>query len=439
MNTITYVNTPGIYYAISYWMAAMVVIYLNPVKRTMKTLVFTGFIFLVIISCFMIITDGINRLLFIPCMLVIIALLFFLLYFCCEFSFITSGYFCVRVFILGEFMASLGWQLYYFYVEKIKQPDNLFLRIIFFIIINVIIFFILMLFEKNRKNDIRLLKVTKRSLITVIFIGLTIFIFSNLSYVYENTPFSTHFTYDIFIIRTLVDFVGVAILFAYEQLLSEFQMKTEIDMMENMLTMQHNNYKVSQASIEMVNRKYHDLKHQIALLRTDISSDMQLSYLDQIENDIRCYETQNKTGNKILDTILTGKSIVCQNDNISFTCVADGTLLQFMNPLDICTIFGNALDNAIECVRKIDNPDKRMIHILLVNDKSFVKIRIENYFEKVLKYQNNIPVTTKSNKLNHGFGIKSIQSSVNKYGGSVTIHAENNWFELRILLPIDNK
>lgn len=77
-----------------------------------------------------------------------------------------------------------------------------------------------------------------------------------------------------------------------------------------------------------------------------------------MEDEIRQYEAQNKTGNKVLDTVLTSKSLYCAKHGITFTCVADGTLLDFMDIMDICSIFGNALDNAIECELKIADKEK---------------------------------------------------------------------------------
>ena len=53
------------------------------------------------------------------------------------------------------------------------------------------------------------------------------------------------------------------------------------------------------------------------------------TFLDKMEADIKKYESQNKTGNKVLDTVLTTKSLYCAKHNITFTCVADGTLLEF--------------------------------------------------------------------------------------------------------------
>lgn len=66
-------------------------------------------------------------------------------------------------------------------------------------------------------------------------------------------------------------------------------------------------------------------------LRTAVNEDEKEAYLDHMERDIKCYEAQNKTGNRILDTILTAKTIQCQNHGISLTYVADGKELEFEN------------------------------------------------------------------------------------------------------------
>ena len=53
-------------------------------------------------------------------------------------------------------------------------------------------------------------------------------------------------------------------------------------------------------------------------------------------------KAQNKTGNKVLDTILTAKSIECQSKKIQMNCIADGKILSFMDPFDISILIGNA-------------------------------------------------------------------------------------------------
>ena len=112
--------------------------------------------------------------------------------------------------------------------------------------------------------------------------------------------------------------------------------------MQNVLQNQYVQYKQSRESIDLINYKYHDLKHQIAVLRSETDPEKRNEFLNHMEDEIRQYEAQNKTGNKVLDTVLTSKSLYCAKHGITFTCVADGTLLDFMDIMDICSIFGSA-------------------------------------------------------------------------------------------------
>ena len=184
------------------------------------------------------------------------------------------------------------------------------------------------------------------------------------------------------------------------------------------------------------NQKYHDLKHQINLLKSGADSEKAEEYLEQMEREIKIYETQNKTGNKVLDTILTSKSMHCQRHGIELKFMGEGQLLNFMEDMDISALFGNMLDNAIESVVKIKDRQKRLISLHVIQDKQFIRIRTENYCEENVQFQDGIPITTKKDKRFHGYGMKSMKKIVEKYGGSVMAGKTDNWFELKILIPM---
>jgi sensor histidine kinase regulating citrate/malate metabolism len=134
--------------------------------------------------------------------------------------------------------------------------------------------------------------------------------------------------------------------------------------------------------------------------------------------------------------VLTGKSILCSRKNIKLISYADAHLLDFIDVMDICSIFGNALDNAIECVEQVEHTDKRSIKLYVYTKNSFIMIRIENYYENILTFEDGLPKTTKDGGLNHGYGIKNIKSIAEKYGGHITITANDNWFRIMILIPL---
>ena len=108
------------------------------------------------------------------------------------------------------------------------------------------------------REDVEL-PVTQKEFFSAVIIVAIVFIVSNVSYLYSHTPFSSSFPYEVFIIRTLADLGGVAILYAYHIQLVRLQNRFEARNLENILEMQYANYQISEQIMELVNQKYHDL------------------------------------------------------------------------------------------------------------------------------------------------------------------------------------
>ena len=434
MNTAEVLNTPGYYYAIAYALSVFVIACTNERKIGRWKLAAVSCAQFALLLFFMTATDGVRQELFIPSMLLIVVLLLGYIYICNDFSLREAGFYCVKAFINGEFAASLCWQIYY-YLRYVKDMHGEALRWVELILVYAVIFVALTLMELSLKKDLEELHITRRELLVVIIIAASVFAMSNLSYLDQNGLFSGSFVMDIFIIRTLVDLSGIAVLYAYHIQVKEIQIRFEKDTLRNIMEMQYKNYQLSKENIDMVNQKYHDLKHQINLLKTQAYVGKSTSYLEKMEHEIRVYETQNKTGNQILDAVLTNKAMICQNKEIELKFIVDGEALSFMEDMDVSALFGNMLDNAIESAEKQQEKQKRLIWLYVTKEKQFVRIRTENYCDEKIRFKNGMPVTTKKDRRLHGYGMKSIKSTVEKYHGSVVAAQENNWFELKILLP----
>ena len=196
-------------------------------------------------------------------------------------------------------------------------------------------------------------------------------------------------------------------------------------------------YKMTSETIESINRKCHDLKHQIRLLKKTTDEKALQDYLDEIEDDIMIYDTALETGNRALDTVLMEKGLFCKNHDIQWSCMVDGTKLDFMKIEDIYAIFGNALENAVTAVMQIASPQKRVISVKILEQNQLLMIQIQNYYEGQLNFEKGLPLTTKKNKSEHGYGMKSIRYTAEKYDGIVTVQAKNNIFMLQILIPVN--
>ena len=125
-----------------------------------------------------------------------------------------------------------------------------------------------------------------------------------------------------------------------------------------------------------------------------------------------------------------------QEDIFAIRTLADGALLNRLHVADICTIFGNARDNALESVVMIPDPQKRLIHVSVSAQKNFIFINISNTLGTDLIESEDSLLTTKEDKKNHGYGLKGIKYAAGKYGGHVAYKAEDGWFRLNILIPI---
>lgn len=427
-------DIPRIYTAIAEWLACL--LFIIPLKKRFDRFKTVGMmaVSLVLQSVFLVATGGLIIYLWIPCMIVAVMLMILFIYGCCDISITDATYFGMIAFVVAEFMASVEWQIVCFF-WKGQLPAIWFKALLLIVIYGAIALILLRLIHVHLPKDAKM-DISKKEYFSGLLIAVAVFAVSNMSYLTVNTPFSGRYSFEIGNIRTLVDLGGIAILYAHLIQCCELRVRKELEAVQSVLQNQYVQYKQSRENIELINYKYHDLKHQIAFLRSESDPAKREEFLNRMEEEIRQYEAQNKTGNKVLDTVLTTKSLYCAKHGITFTCVADGTLLDFMDVMDVCSIFGNALDNAIECELKIADKEKRLIHVTVSKQKNFLILRFENYYEEALQYQEGKLVTTKKDKEYHGYGLKSIRYTVNKYEGAVSIDTNGNWFELKILIPM---
>ena len=397
-------NIPRLYTALADWLACLLYLFFLP-KRTAGWRRYTiHAVFLLLLGVFMQATGQVPQFWFLPCIAVSILIMYLYIRMQTDVPARCAGYYCVRAFILGELAASLEWQLYYYMAGQQGTPGTG-VRVCILAVVYAAVYGVVFALERNYNDIASPLHVHKKEFLSTLFIGVAVYAASNLSYVSPDTPFSGKMTAEIYNIRTLVDLGGMAILFAHHMQLVEYRRKKERDALQNVLQAQYAQYRSAQDSIDLINKKYHDLKHQIAVLRSETSEE-KAHYLDAMEQEIRSYEAQNKTGNEVLDTILTSKSLYCQQHGITLTCVADGAALDFMDTMDLCSLFGNALDNAIESVEKLPDSEQRLIHLVVARKKSFVWIRVENTYDGTFQADGTLPKTTKTDARYHGYGLR---------------------------------
>ena len=184
---------------------------------------------------------------------------------------------------------------------------------------------------------------------------------------------------------------------------------------------------------EKVRSVYHDMKNHLLVLQRQINSPETAEMVEKLQSQVAMYGDYEHTGNDILDIILKEKSETAREKHIALSVTADLNGVDFIEPLDVSTIFGNGLDNAIEASEKLPE-EQRAILVKAGRVQNFFSVLIENSCLQNREYTKQR--TTKNDDFLHGFGISNMRKAAEKYDGQLTIKCENEKFTLKILIPI---
>ena len=220
-------------------------------------------------------------------------------------------------------------------------------------------------------------------------------------------------------------------------MLQESNKAKEYREMKDILSRQNSAQRSAKANYEAVQIKIHDLKAQVNALRLskDLITDEKLNELDRSLNSVG---SVGQTGNHMLDVLLSEKSALFSKHKIQFTIMADGGLLTNILPEDIYALFGNALDNVFEAELK-EEKTRRSCTFQITKKGDFAFCTILNSVANPPKLKSNeLPVSSKKTGA-HGYGLLSMKTTAEKYGGTMVLQSTGNSFSVRILLPISGK
>jgi len=227
----------------------------------------------------------------------------------------------------------------------------------------------------------------------------------------------------------------VFILWVQLDIRRQLLLRRELDFQRQIWLQSKQQYQMSRENIDLINQKCHDLKKQIKVLREYCNKAQQEDFVENIGRSISIYDSSVRTGNEVIDTLLTEKSLVCSQHQIALSFVADGESVAFMDPIDLYTVLSNILDNAIESVIRLPDPEQRIVTLRIFQRAGVAFIQEENCYIGELVMADGLPVTTKADQDYHGYGIKSIRAVVEKYKGLLRISTKGQRFELHISLP----
>ncbi len=137
------------------------------------------------------------------------------------------------------------------------------------------------------------------------------------------------------------------------------------------------------------------------------------------------------TGNGIVDAILSEKQAKAKEHHIVIRF--DGSVPpSALAPIDLCVIFGNTLDNALDACQKLPDESEKVISISSQCRQGFIFITIENPTSEPVTIKNNMIQTTKNDRVLHGFGLYSLNKTIKKYDGELKLSSEDHRFRVNI-------
>ncbi len=231
----------------------------------------------------------------------------------------------------------------------------------------------------------------------------------------------------------------VLVLFLIFGLFRQNKLQEEKDKLNSFLNAEEKKHELSKELTEVINTKFHDLKHQLILFEKKTDNEEYRREIVHIKESISAYESLVDSGNATLDLVVSQKNMICEQDKIQFSYLLDGKLLLFMEPLDIAALFGNALDNAINYVKGVSMPEKRYISMRIEKRSEIVYVHLENYFSGKVEFKDGLPLS-KGDDDYHGFGCKSMRNIVRKYKGEIYFDVVGNKFNMDVMFtPTENE
>lgn len=227
----------------------------------------------------------------------------------------------------------------------------------------------------------------------------------------------------------------ILVFYLQHSLIDIKDMQRELDAVSLLLSQAQQQYELKKEEINLINIKCHDMKYRLNKYAAHGGIDEDT--IAEITDMISIYDATVKTGNEVLDTILTEKSLKCQSSGINLTCMADCSDLDFVSGGDLYALFGNIVDNAMEAVAGVDDKEKMCISINVHTVGGCVSVVTQNYFKgEIVLGADGFPRTKKQDANMHGFGLRSISAIVKKYGGSLSFKADGEIFTVNVLLPV---
>ena len=237
-----------------------------------------------------------------------------------------------------------------------------------------------------------------------------------------------------FLLALVILGINVVIYYFFIKINSDYQAKIKSEIQkqnyEQQISSQSKHIDEILAMQKQIKKFRHDSSHHFTALKGFFINNQNndgVTYIEKINNELEKSEIID-TGNTAFDAIISAKKVLAESKNIKFALKIQIPEKLQVDAVDLCVIFGNALDNAIEACEKIET--RRTINVSAIYDDNQLICKITN---AALRSTPDLQ-TTKDDKENHGFGLDNIKQALSKYNHVVKIEHADNEFVLSVII-----
>ena len=235
----------------------------------------------------------------------------------------------------------------------------------------------------------------------------------------------------------MVIIANVVLFYLFEKHMKQEKEKVEFKIREQKLLNQNQYFERLVQQYQRCNQMIHDSRNRLFAIKGYITNneiDCAISNIEEMCGTIFCDEYIKSSGYHALDAVISVKVQYMQNCKIEYHHDMFICDIGKIDEMDLCVIFGNALDNAIEACNKITGKKEKWISSHMYQVRDLIVIEIKNTAVNQFKFDKGEIVTSKKDKIKHGMGLKSIEEIVDKYDGSVEVAIKDEVFRIKLYL-----
>lgn len=233
--------------------------------------------------------------------------------------------------------------------------------------------------------------------------------------------------------------INIIIFYLYEDLQESYKSRLEAAIFLQEKEYYYNQCRYMEASAESARSFRHDTRNHLFTISEIIkkgNTEEAQAYIHTIVNKRLSAEVAfSDTGNIAIDSVINYKLNEARNNGINIKANISVPNNLLLDAADITAIVGNLIDNSIEACMRLKK-EKRQIDVSICYEKGILFIGVKNTFDGELEEGKGKPVTRKSDKLNHGYGLRNVEKTLEKYDGYMELEYDEHWFTVSAMMYV---